>query len=91
MGKKSKKRRVEATYFGKKVKVLFDDGQHYLGIIVRKDKEQDKWVTVFEDGTEDLPLMRTIHLLSNKYACICITFELAVNHLMSLPIESTNT
>ena len=53
MGKKSKKRRVEATYFGEKVKVLFDDGQHYLGIIVRKDKEQDKWVTVFEDGTED--------------------------------------
>ena len=35
------------------MKVLFDDGQHYLGIIVRKDKEQDKWVTVFEDGTED--------------------------------------
>ena len=77
------------------MKVLFDDGQHYLGIIVRKDKEQDKWVTVFEDGTEDfssdLPLMRTIHLLSNKYACIGTTFELAVNHLISLPIESANT
>ena len=33
--------------------VLFDDGNTYIGIIVRKDTETDMWVTVFEDGEED--------------------------------------
>ena len=27
---------------------------YYLGVIVRKDDEQHKWVTVFEDRTQDL-------------------------------------
>ena len=35
------------------MRVLFDDGNTYLGIIVRKDLETDMWVTVFEDGEED--------------------------------------
>jgi len=70
------------------VKVLFNDGQHYLGIIVRKDKEQDKWV-LLRTFLLTLPPMRTIHLLNSNYACIHIIFKLAVNHLMSLPIEST--
>ena len=35
------------------MRVLFDDGNTYLGIIVRKDPETDMWVTVFEDGEED--------------------------------------
>ena len=37
----------------RKVRILFDDGNTYLGIIVRKDPETDMWVTVFEDGEED--------------------------------------
>ena len=42
-----------SSYFGWKPRVLFDDGNTYLGIIVRKDPETDMWVTVFEDGEED--------------------------------------
>ena len=43
----------ESTYFGRKVRVLFDDGNTYPGVIVRKDPETNMWVTVFEDGVED--------------------------------------
>jgi len=35
------------------VRVLFDDGNTYSGVIVRKDPETNMWVTVFEDGVED--------------------------------------
>ena len=47
------KRPKKTSYFGQKVSVLFDDGNTYIGIIVRKDTETDMWVTVFEDGEED--------------------------------------
>ena len=39
--------------FWRKVRVLFEDGNTYLGITVCKDPETDMWVTVFEDGEED--------------------------------------
>ena len=31
----------------------FDDGQEYLGVIIGKDVRTQKWITKFEDGTED--------------------------------------
>lgn len=42
----------KTSYFGQKVSVLFDDGNTYIGIIVRKDPETDMWVTVFEDSED---------------------------------------
>ena len=50
---KKPKKTSGSSYFGRKVRVLFDDGNTYLGIIVWKDPETDMWVTVFEDGEED--------------------------------------
>ena len=50
MTSKKAKTVSESTYFGRKVRVLFDDGNTYPGVIVRKDPETNMWVTVFEDG-----------------------------------------
>ena len=43
----------ESAYFGRKVRVMFDDGNIYLGVILCKDPETNMWVTVFEDSIED--------------------------------------
>ena len=43
----------ESAYFGRKVRVMFDDGNTCIGVIVRKDPETNMWVTVFEDGIKD--------------------------------------
>ena len=42
----------ETNYFGKRVSVLFDDGNWYTGVVTGKDTT-GCWVTKFEDGTED--------------------------------------
>ena len=39
--------------FGQRVKVLFDDGKEYLGVICGRDPQTEEWITRFEDGTED--------------------------------------
>lgn len=41
------------SYFGRRVSVLFDDGNWYKGVITGKDPKTQLWVTIFEDGTED--------------------------------------
>ena len=45
---------TETNYFGKRarVSVLFDDGNWYTGVVTGKDTS-GRWVTKFEDGTED--------------------------------------
>lgn len=51
---KAKKRKVSApNYFGRKVRVLFDDGKKYTGILVGQDSTTKEWITRFEDGDED--------------------------------------
>jgi len=35
------------------VSVLFDAGRKYDGVIIGKDLESGKWITRFEDGSED--------------------------------------
>ena len=40
-----------------RVKVQFDDGKEYFGviiIIIGKGVQTQKWITKFEDGTEDI-------------------------------------
>jgi len=41
------------NYFGRRVSVLFDDGKKYVGVIIGKDPKGGKWITRFEDGSED--------------------------------------
>ena len=41
------------SYFGQRVRVQFDDGKDYLGVIVGKKPQTQQWITKFEDGTED--------------------------------------
>jgi len=45
---KKAKTASESAYFGRKVRVMFDDGNTCIGVIVRKDPETNMWVTVFE-------------------------------------------
>ena len=33
--------------------VLFDDGKKHVGVIIGKDLKSGKWITHFEDGSED--------------------------------------
>ena len=40
------------SFFGRRVKVLFDDKKRYPGVIIGQDNSC-KWITRFEDGTED--------------------------------------
>ena len=35
------------------MKVLFDDGKEYLGVICGRNQQTEEWITRFEDGTED--------------------------------------
>lgn len=44
---------MEKSYFGRRVSVLFDDGNKYTGVIIGKDPQTSQWITRFEDGTED--------------------------------------
>ena len=39
--------------FGQRVRVLFDDGMQYTGVLIGKDSQTAEWITRFEDGTED--------------------------------------
>ena len=41
------------SFFGRRVKVLFDDKKEYLGMICGRDTQTNEWITKFEDGTED--------------------------------------
>lgn len=41
------------SYFGRRVEVLFDDGEKYSGVICGRDPQTKEWITRFEDGTED--------------------------------------
>jgi len=41
------------SYFGRRVKVLFDDGEKYSGVICGRDPQTKEWIKRFEDGTED--------------------------------------
>ncbi len=38
---------------GRRVSVLFDDGNKYTGVIIGKVPQTSQWITRFEDGTED--------------------------------------
>lgn len=39
------------NYFGRKVSVLFDDGNR---IVAGRDETRNGWITKFEDGTENI-------------------------------------
>ena len=39
--------------FSQRVKVIFDDGKEYLGVICGRDPQTEEWITRFEVGTED--------------------------------------
>ena len=41
------------SYFGRRVEVLFDDGEKHSGVICGRDSQTKEWITRFEDGTED--------------------------------------
>ena len=43
---------TKTNYFGKRVSILFDDGNWYTGVVTGKDTT-GCWVTKFKDGTED--------------------------------------
>ena len=44
---------MEQPRFGQQVEVLFDDGQWYRGVIIGNNLDTNKWLTRFEDGSED--------------------------------------
>ena len=46
------KSRAPLSYFGRTVKVYFDDGEWYKGVIIGRDPTTHKWITRFEDNTE---------------------------------------
>ena len=41
--------------------MLFDDGQWYRGVIIGKNLDTNKWLTRFEDGSEDKVNNPAIH------------------------------